>query len=94
MRVTAGDAVVLDLPRYRFDWQLRRVLPRPVELAAGEVIRVEATFDNSPNNPRNPDPAATVRWGEQSWQEMMVAFVDVAIPAAWPPAAIYRPKRF
>ena len=94
MRVMAGDTLVLDLPRYRFDWQLRRVLHRPVELAAGEVIRVEATFDNSRNNPRNPDPSATVRWGEQSWQEMMVAFVEVAIPAAWPPTEIYRPKRF
>jgi hypothetical protein len=94
MRVTAGETVVLDVPRYRFDWQLRRVLPRPVELAAGETIRVEATFDNSRNNPWNPDPSATVRWGEQSWQEMMVAFVDVAIPAAWPPTEIYRPKRF
>jgi hypothetical protein len=94
MRVTAGETVVLDVPRYRFDWQLRRVLGKPVELAAGERIRVEATFDNSRNNPRNPDPAATVRWGEQSWQEMMVAFVDVAIPAAWPPTEIYRHKRF
>lgn len=94
MRVTAGETVVLDVPRYRFDWQLRRVLAKPVTVASGETIRVEATFDNSRNNPRNPDPAATVRWGEQSWQEMMVAFVDVAIPAAWPAAEIYRAKRF
>lgn len=94
MRVTAGEQVVLDVPRYRFDWQLRRVLTKPVTLASGETIRVEATFDNSRNNPRNPDPSATVRWGEQSGQEMMVAFVDVAIPAGWPPTEIYRPKRF
>jgi len=94
MRVMAGETLVLDVPRYRFDWQLRRVLAKPVMLASGESIRVEATFDNSRNNPRNPDPAATVRWGEQSWQEMMVAFVEVAIPAAWPPAEIYKTKRF
>ena len=94
LRVLAGDAVILDLPRYRFDWQLRQPLPKPVTLARGESIRLEATFDNSRNNPRNPDPTVTVRWGEQSWQEMLVAFVDVAIPAAWPPEEIYRPKRF
>jgi len=94
LRVLAGDTVILDLPRYRFDWQLRQTLPKPLTLARGETIRVEATFDNSRNNPRNPDPSASVRWGEQSWQEMLVAFVDVAIPAAWPPEEIYRPKRF
>ena len=93
-RVLAGDRVILDLPRYRFDWQLRHSLPKPLTLARGESIRVEATFDNSRNNPRNPDPAASVGWGEQSWQEMLVAFVDVAIPAAWPPEEIYRRKRF
>lgn len=94
MRVTAGERVVLDVPRYRFDWQLRRELPKPVELGSGDVIRVEATFDNSRNNRQNPNPAASVRWGEQSWEEMMVAFVEVAIPADWPPEAIYKAKRF
>ena len=38
-------------------------------------------FDNSPNNPHNPDPKAEVRWGEQSWEEMMIGFFDVAVPA-------------
>ena len=94
LRVLAADTLILDLPRYRFDWQLRQPLRKPMQLARGETIRLEATFDNSRNNPRNPDPSATVRWGEQSWQEMLVAFIDVAIPAAWPPEEIYRPKRF
>jgi hypothetical protein len=40
-----------------------------------------AWYDNSRNNPHNPDPAATVRWGDQTYQEMMVGFFDVAVPA-------------
>jgi hypothetical protein len=38
-------------------------------------------FDNSANNPRNPDPSAEVRYGQQSWEEMMIGFFDVAVPA-------------
>jgi len=43
--------------------------------------RIEATgwFDNSKNNPRNPDPGAAVRYGQQSWEEMMIGFFDVAV---------------
>jgi hypothetical protein len=43
---------------------------------------VAGYFDNSANNPRNPDPAAEVRFGEQSWEEMMIGFFDVAVDAA------------
>ena len=44
---------------------------------------MEATgfFDNSPNNPFNPDPKATVTFGEQSWEEMMIGFFDIAFDA-------------
>ena len=40
-----------------------------------------ATYDNSANNPYNPDPSAEVHWGEQSWEEMMVGFFEVSVPA-------------
>jgi hypothetical protein len=43
------------------------------------VLRWTGYFDNSPNNPRNPDPTAEVTWGEQSWEEMMIGFFDVAV---------------
>jgi hypothetical protein len=55
---------------------------------------MEAVFDNSPGNPRNPDARAAVRWGEQSREEMAVALVEVAIPAGLDPAEIFRAKRF
>ena len=42
-------------------------------------LSATAWFDNSANNPNNPDPAKEVHWGEQSWEEMMVGFFDVAV---------------
>jgi hypothetical protein len=47
----------------------------------GTKIECIGWFDNSPNNPRNPDPNAEVRFGEQSWEEMMVGYFDVQVPA-------------
>jgi hypothetical protein len=44
-------------------------------------LRCDAWYDNSPNNPRNPDPSAEVIYGEQSTDEMMVGFFDAAVPA-------------
>ena len=49
-------------------------------LAAGSVIFCRAAFDNSPENLANPDPTATVRWGDQSWDEMMLGYFDVILP--------------
>jgi hypothetical protein len=48
-------------------------------LKAGTVLQAVATFDNSTKNLHNPDPSATVTWGEQTWAEMMVGFFDVAV---------------
>ena len=47
----------------------------------GTRLEVIATYDNSPGNPYNPDPAATVRWGDQTWEEMMIAFYSTVVPA-------------
>jgi hypothetical protein len=52
-------------------------------------LQWSAYFDNSPNNPRNPDPKAEVRFGEQSWEEMMIGFFDVAVDAAIDKAAFF-----
>ena len=46
----------------------------------GTVIEGEAHFDNSPNNRFNPDPTKEVHYGEQTWEEMMIGFFDVAVP--------------
>jgi hypothetical protein len=72
---------LLRVPRYDFYWQLNYRLAEPRRLAAGTRLLFTATFDNSPNNPRNPDPKAEVRFGEQSWEEMMIGFFDVMVDA-------------
>ncbi len=72
---------LLIINHYDFNWQLTYRLRQPKLLHAGTRLVCAGTFDNSANNPRNPDPAAEVRFGEQSWQEMMIGFFDVAVDA-------------
>jgi hypothetical protein len=64
--------VLLDVPRYDFNWQLRYDLAEPLLLRKGSRLHCYATFDNSDDNPVNPDPKRDVTFGEQSWEEMMV----------------------
>lgn len=70
---------LLRIPHYNFFWQLSYRLAKPIPLPAGTVLQAIATFDNSKNNPHNPNPNVEVRWGEQTWAEMMVGFFDVAV---------------
>lgn len=75
-----GEAeTLLEVPRYDFNWQLVYRLQDQKPLPAGTRIEATAWYDNSPNNPANPDPSATVRNGEQSWEEMMLGFFEVAV---------------
>ena len=67
---------LLDVPRYDFNWQLSYRLAEPVTLPAGSTIRATAIFDNSADNPANPDPTRTVRWGQQTYDEMMIGYVE------------------
>lgn len=67
---------------YDFYWQLSYRLAEPRPLPAGTELQAVAWYDNSANNPHNPDPNSPVRWGEQTYNEMMVGFFDVAVPAA------------
>jgi copper type II ascorbate-dependent monooxygenase-like protein len=67
---------------YDFYWQLSYRLATPLQLKAGDTLQATATFDNSKNNPHNPDPTVAVRWGDQTQDEMMVGFFDIAVPAA------------
>ena len=66
---------------YHFHWQMSYRLAEPRFLKAGTKLQAIAWFDNSKNNPHNPDPEATVRWGGQTYEEMMVGFFDLAVPA-------------
>ena len=66
---------------YHFHWQLSYKLADPRHLAAGTRLEARAWYDNSAKNPHNPDPTKLVRWGDQTSDEMMVGFFDVAVPA-------------
>jgi hypothetical protein len=72
--------VLLDVPQYDFNWQTRYVLEEPREFPAGTRMICTAVFDNSEDNLANPDPDDTVKWGDQSWEEMMIGYFDVMIP--------------
>lgn len=71
---------VLDIPRYDFNWQLLYRYAEPRTFKKGTVLQFSATFDNSAQNPANPDPKITVRWGEQTFDEMIVGYVEYYVP--------------
>ncbi|MGH9675829.1 MAG: hypothetical protein ACRD36_01900, partial [Candidatus Acidiferrum sp.] len=68
--------VLLSVPHYDFNWQSIYRLKRPLKLPAGTKIECTAHYDNSAGNPNNPDPTKNVFWGDQTWEEMMIGFVD------------------
>jgi hypothetical protein len=76
-----GTVETLLRVNYDFHWQLSYRLAEPRLLKAGTNLQAVAWFDNSENNPHNPDPDAMVKWGDQTRDEMMVGFFDVAVPA-------------
>jgi peroxiredoxin/mono/diheme cytochrome c family protein len=71
--------VILDVPRYEFDWQNLYVLDRPMPMPEGTILHTEARFDNSADNPNNPDPARAITFGEQTWDEMHVGYLNFAL---------------
>lgn len=74
--------VLLDIPHYDFNWQTSYVLEKPKQIPKGTFIKTTALFDNSKNNLNNPDPTKTVRWGDQTWEEMMIGYFEVAFPVS------------
>ena len=71
---------LLDVRRYNFNWQTLYKLKNPVAIPKGSRLMVSAVFDNSTKNKLNPDPAKIVRFGEPTYDEMLVGFVDYARP--------------
>lgn len=66
--------IALSVPKYDFNWQIGYQLAEPLKVPKGTKISAIAHYNNSPSNRYNPDPSATVPWGEQSWDEMMSPF--------------------
>jgi hypothetical protein len=72
--------VLLDMPAYDFNWQTSYVLSEPKLLPKGTELVCTALFDNSEENLQNPNPNQEVRWGDQTWEEMMIGWYDVSFP--------------
>lgn len=85
---------LLWVPNYDFKWQLRYQLPPGKVLPKGTRIETTGTFDNSSKNKNNPDPTVAVRSGTQSWEEMMIVSIEVAIDVKMSPMDLIRePKQ-
>ena len=69
---------LLNVPHYSYSWQLSYYLAHPLPLPTGTTIECTAHFDNSASNALNPDPTKAVRFGPQSWDEMMIGYFEIA----------------
>lgn len=90
---TGETETLLAVPKYDFNWQLTYYLAQPKTLSKGTVIECVAHYDNSPNNPYNPDPKSEVWWGDQTWEEMLAGFVDLSAPVTTSLRDIAAPKK-
>ena len=84
---------ILRVPQYNWHWQLWYNLAEPIDLPPGARIECTAHFDNSKNNPENPDPTKTVIWGQQSWDEMMVGFFNLVYDPKFSPKDLLPEKK-
>lgn len=71
-----NEEVLLRVPKYDFNWQTSYELATPKFMPRGTTLVVVAHFDNSTGNPNNPDATAEVRWGDQTWEEMLVGYYE------------------
>ncbi|WP_395735352.1 redoxin domain-containing protein [Prosthecobacter sp.] len=71
---------LLDIPKYDFNWQLRYDYATPHFLPRGSTVKITAVYDNSTGNPANPDATKTVRWGQQTFDEMMIGYMEHYTP--------------
>jgi hypothetical protein len=83
--------VILAVPKYDFNWQTDYVFAEPLKLPKGTTIRAVAHYDNSRENRSNPDPTVTVKWGDQTWEEMMFTSFVYSIDGVTPGAVITTP---
>ena len=90
---TGESQVLLNVPHYDFNWQLAYFEDKELPLPKGTRIECTAHYDNSANNPANPDPSKEVKWGDQTFEEMMIGFFDVSFDAKTDPAPLQAPQR-
>jgi len=73
--------VILDVPRYDFNWQTYYLFNKPLEMTPGSKIVSTAWYDNSPTNKNNPDATKDVWWGDQTWEEMQYTGFLYTVPS-------------
>lgn len=74
-----NEEILLDVPNFDFNWQNGYIYPAPKPIPKGTTIECIAHFDNSKENFANPDPTETVYWGDQTFEEMMIGYFDMAL---------------
>jgi len=83
--------ILLMVPRYDFNWQLQYRFERAIMMEKGSRMEVTFHYDNSPNNPANPEPSKAIRWGDRSEDEMMVTWTEtINVSPAESAAAVSR----
>ena len=82
MYANGKSEILLDIPAYDFNWQTGYQLVKPKNFPPGTRMRCIAHYDNSSGNLNNPNPSKVVEWGDQTWEEMMIGYFDIAVPAA------------
>jgi len=87
------EQVVLNVPRYDFNWQLGYDLTESIKIPKGSKLVVVAHYDNSPNNKFNPDPNTTVYFGNMTWEEMFTPFFAITVDKSVDPKKAVRPPR-
>ena len=86
-------STILRVPRYDFNWQFWYNPSEEMVLPKGTKISCTAHYDNSVNNPNNPDATRAVKWGDQSWEEMMIGFFDVVFDSKMDPKLLAPEKK-
>ena len=81
IRPDSTTEVILDVPRYDFNWQTYYLFNKPLEIPAGSKIISTAWYDNSAQNIHNPDPTIDVKWGDQTWDEMQYTGFLYSVPS-------------
>jgi peroxiredoxin len=76
-RANGEKSILLDVPRYDFNWQHTYLPAEPIPVGPGDTLTITAVYDNSKDNPFNPDPSRRVRWGDQTFEEMMVGYLGL-----------------
>ena len=90
---TGTQEVLLDIPNYDFNWQLLYRYAEPRIFHEGDTITFTAWFDNSAENPANPDPTQTVYWGQQTFEEMLLGYVEYFLPGVPPGTPLINKRR-